>query len=97
VPNFIYYIELELHDRNVCHAHLCSGLTRIDLSFLKNLRSICVIVIGLELLSLACPGLGLGQDYVHQLYLCHCILLWLFDPIRVENRIWGDRIGTCPV
>jgi hypothetical protein len=22
-------------------------------------------------------------------------LLWLFDPISVENRIWGDGIGTC--
>jgi hypothetical protein len=22
-------------------------------------------------------------------------LLWLFDPISVENMIWGDRIGTC--
>jgi hypothetical protein len=39
-------------------------LTRIDLSFLKNLRSIWVVVIGLELLSLACLGLGLGSDYV---------------------------------
>jgi hypothetical protein len=33
-------VELELHDRNVCFAHLCYGLTRIDLSFLENLRSI---------------------------------------------------------
>jgi hypothetical protein len=32
-------VELELHDRKVCFAHLCYGLTRIDLSFLKNLRS----------------------------------------------------------
>jgi hypothetical protein len=35
----INYVELELHDRNVCFAHLCYGLTRIDLSFLENLRS----------------------------------------------------------
>jgi hypothetical protein len=33
------------------------GLTSIDLSSLENLRSIGVVVIGLELLSLACPGL----------------------------------------
>jgi hypothetical protein len=33
-------VELELHDRKVCFAHLCYGLTRIDLSFLENLRSI---------------------------------------------------------
>jgi hypothetical protein len=32
-------VELELHDRKVCFAHLCYGLTRIDLSFLENLRS----------------------------------------------------------
>jgi hypothetical protein len=36
----IYSIEVELHDRKVCFAHLCYGLTRIDLSFLENLRSI---------------------------------------------------------
>jgi hypothetical protein len=33
-------MELELHDRKVCFAHLCYGLTRIDLLFLENLRSI---------------------------------------------------------
>jgi hypothetical protein len=22
------------------------------------------------------------------------LLLWLFDPISMENRIWGDRNGT---
>jgi hypothetical protein len=33
-------MELELHDRKVCFAHLYYGLTRIDLSFLENLRSI---------------------------------------------------------
>jgi hypothetical protein len=32
-------MELELHDRKVCFAHLCYGLTRINLSFLENLRS----------------------------------------------------------
>jgi hypothetical protein len=32
-------VELELHDRRVCFAHRCYGLTRIDLSFLENLRS----------------------------------------------------------
>jgi hypothetical protein len=33
-------MELELHDWKACFAHLCYGLTRIDLSFLENLRSI---------------------------------------------------------
>jgi hypothetical protein len=36
----IYSVEVELHDRKVCFADLCYGLTRIILSFLKNLRSI---------------------------------------------------------
>jgi hypothetical protein len=35
----INFVELELHDRKVCFAHLRYGLTRIDLSFLENLRS----------------------------------------------------------
>jgi hypothetical protein len=33
-------VKLELHDRKVYFAHLCYGLSRIDLSFIKNLRSI---------------------------------------------------------
>jgi hypothetical protein len=37
------------------------GLTSIDLSFLGNLRSKWVVVIGLELLSHTCPGLDLGS------------------------------------
>jgi hypothetical protein len=36
----VYSIELEFHVGSVCSAHLCYGLTRIDLSFLENLRSI---------------------------------------------------------
>jgi hypothetical protein len=34
-------------------------LTSIDLPFLENLRSIWVVITGLELLSLICPGLDL--------------------------------------
>jgi hypothetical protein len=33
-------VELELHDREVCFAHLYYSLTRIDVPFLENLRSI---------------------------------------------------------
>jgi hypothetical protein len=40
------------------------GLTRIELSFLINHQSIWVVVLGLELLSIACPGLGSGSDIV---------------------------------
>jgi hypothetical protein len=41
------------------------GLTSIDLPFLGNLRSNWVVVIGLELLSLLCPGLDLGSVMLH--------------------------------
>jgi hypothetical protein len=72
------------------------GLTSIDLSFLGNLRSNWVVVIGLELLSLACPGLDLGCCYVTSYYLCHpCYYYGYVDPISVENRIWGNGNGIC--
>jgi hypothetical protein len=45
------------------------GLTSIDLPFLGNLRSNWVVVIGLELLSLACPGLDLGSVMLHHYFL----------------------------
>jgi hypothetical protein len=41
------------------------GLTSIDLPFLGNLRSNWVVIIGLELLSLACPGLDLASVILH--------------------------------
>jgi hypothetical protein len=41
------------------------GLASIDLPFLGNLRSNWVVIIGLELLSLACPGLDLGSVMLH--------------------------------
>jgi hypothetical protein len=72
------------------------GLTSIDLPFLGNLRSNWVVVIGLELLSLACSGLDLGSVMLH--YTCHpCYCYGYADPISVENRIWGDgkRIHWC--
>jgi hypothetical protein len=41
------------------------GLTSIELPFVGNPRNIWVVVIGLELLSLACPGLDLGSVMLH--------------------------------
>jgi hypothetical protein len=43
------------------------GLTSIVLPFLGNLRSNWVVVIGLNLLSLACPGLDLGSVMLHHI------------------------------
>jgi hypothetical protein len=40
-------------------------LTSIDLPFLGNSRSNWVVVIGLNLLSLACSGLDLGSVMLH--------------------------------
>jgi hypothetical protein len=91
----IYFVELELHDRKVNSAHLCYGLTRTDLSFLENLRSIWALIIGLELLSLACPGLGLGSKCYTILLMSPCQCSGYFGPISVDNRIWGDENGTC--
>jgi hypothetical protein len=41
------------------------GLTSIDLLFHENLRMNWVVIIGLELLSLACPGPGSGSIMLH--------------------------------
>jgi hypothetical protein len=43
------------------------GLTSIELPFLGKLRSNWVVVIGLELLSLACPGLDFGSVMLHHI------------------------------
>jgi hypothetical protein len=70
------------------------GLTSIDLPFLGNLRSNWVVIIGLDLLSLACPGRDLGRVMLH--YIHHpCYSYGYVDPISVENRIWGDGNGIC--
>jgi hypothetical protein len=41
------------------------GLTSIVLPFLGNLKSNWVVIIRLELLSLACPGLDFGSVMLH--------------------------------
>jgi hypothetical protein len=62
---------------------------------MENPRSNWVVIIDLELLSLACPGLGLGSCYVHQLCLCHLIIMIVILILLVwKNRIWGDGIET---
>jgi hypothetical protein len=53
------------------------GFTRIDLPFLEDLRSKWVVIIGLELLSLACPGLGLGSYVTSFMLMSPLLLLWL--------------------
>jgi hypothetical protein len=43
------------------------GLTSIDLPFHGNPRSNWVVIIGLDLLSLACPDLDLGSVMLHHI------------------------------
>jgi hypothetical protein len=75
------------------------GLTRIELSLHENHRSIWVVIIGLELLTLACPSLGSG--YVHQLCLCHLIIIMVILILlvwRIRFRVTGlELVGLMPV
>jgi hypothetical protein len=73
-------------------------LLELNYRSLENPRSNWVVVIGLELLTLACSDLGLGCCYVHQLCLCPPIimmaililLLW-----RIEFRVIGlELVGV---
>jgi hypothetical protein len=61
------------------------GLTSIDLPFLGNLISNWVVVIGLDLLSLAYPGLDLGSVMLHRIT---CI-----TPVMVVLILLVWRIG----
>jgi hypothetical protein len=89
-----YRIRTTWYEGLICAPML--GLTSIDLPFLGNLRSNWVVIMGLEVLSHACPGLDLGSCYVTSYYLCHpCYCHGYVDPISVENRIWGDGNGIC--
>jgi hypothetical protein len=72
------------------------GLTSIVLPFLGDLRINWVVIIGLEMLSLACPGLDLGSVMLHYFCRPYCCYGYV-DPISVENRIWGDGNGIVGV
>jgi hypothetical protein len=63
------------------------GLTSIDLPLLENLRSNWVVIVGLELLSLASPGLDLGSIMLH-----HVTYVTLFTVmVMLILLVW--RIG----
>jgi hypothetical protein len=61
------------------------GLTSIELPFLGNLRNIWVVVIGLELFSLACAGLDLGSVMLHYFVTLTTVMVMLI--------LLGSRIG----
>jgi hypothetical protein len=76
-------------------------LTRIESSFLENPRSNWVVVMGLELLSLACPSLGLGSGYVHQLCICDPVIIMIILILLVWRIGFGvtglELVGVMPV
>jgi hypothetical protein len=53
-----------------------------------------VVVIGLKLLSLACPCPDFCR-VITLLFSHPCCCYGYVDPISVENRIWADRNGIC--
>jgi hypothetical protein len=83
----IYSVELELHDRKVYLRTYVRIRLELNYRSLENPRSNWVVVIDLELLSLACSGLGLGSCYVHQLCLCHPVMVM----VTLVLLVW--RIG----
>jgi hypothetical protein len=66
-------------------------LTRIELSFLENHRSVWVVVIGLQLLSLACPGFGSDYGYIIYAYVTPIIVMVIL--ILVVWRIGFGMMG----
>jgi hypothetical protein len=58
------------------------GLTSIVLPFLGNLRINWVVVIGLELLSLACPGLDLDSVMLHYFVTLVAVMVMLILLVR---------------
>jgi hypothetical protein len=76
-------------------------LTRIDLLFIENLRCNWVVIIGLELLNIACTGLGLGSDIVTSFMLvlpgyCYGYLILLVW--RIGFGVTGiELVGVMPI
>jgi hypothetical protein len=66
------------------------GSTSIDLPFHGNRRSKWVVVIGLELLSHACPGLDLGSCMLH-----HVTYVTLVDVmVMLVLLVWKIGFGV---
>jgi hypothetical protein len=74
------------------------GLTSIDLPFHGNLRSNWVVVIALELLSLACPGLDLGSVMLHYFVTPVAVMVLLILLVwRIGFGVTGmEFVGVMP-
>jgi hypothetical protein len=74
------------------------GLTSIDLPFLGNPRSNWVVIIGLDLLSLACPGLDLGSVMLHHItYITPVMVMLILLVWRIGFGVTGMKfVGVVP-
>jgi hypothetical protein len=76
-------------------------LTSIDLPFLENLRSNWVVVIGLELHSLACPGLDLGSvmlPHITYVILVAVMVMLILLVWRIGFGVTGmEFVGVMPM
>jgi hypothetical protein len=76
------------------------GLTRIDLPFLGDPRSNWVVIIGLELLSHACPGLDLGSYDVTSPYyvtLVNVMIMLILLVWKIGFGVTGmELVGAMP-
>jgi hypothetical protein len=77
------------------------GLTSIDLPFLENLRSSWVVIIGLELLSLACPGLDFGSvmlPHITYVTLVAVMVMLILLVWRIGFGVTGmEFVGVMPM
>jgi hypothetical protein len=70
-------------------------LTSIDLPFHGNLKSIWIVIIGLELLSLACPGLDLGSvmlPHITYVTLVTVMVMLILLVWRIEFGVTGMEL-----
>jgi hypothetical protein len=74
-------------------------LTSIDLPFLGNLRSNLLVLIGLELLSLACPDLDLGSVMLHYFVTLVAVMVMLILLVwRIGFGVTGmEFVGVIPM
>jgi hypothetical protein len=73
-------------------------LSSIVLPFLGNLRINWVVVIGLEMLSLACPGLDLGSVMLHHItYVIPVMVMLILLVWRIGFGVTGmEFVGVMP-
>jgi hypothetical protein len=75
------------------------GLTSIVLPFLGNLRINWGVIIGLEMLSLTCPGLDLGSVMLHHItYITPVMAMLILLVWRIGFGVTGiEFVGVMPM